>query len=340
MKYSFSSHFLKVVPPATSFNEAWECLCLELLQLEFPETSVQRLMPPDRGIDLLRGADVAYQCKSTTEGEHGSISHGDSIKSLETALQYRNHLGWSKYLYATNAFYTGSARGKILDAAKAASVDANLDFLGPNYWDTLCQKHLSVTEKWLSYRIRATEAQIEEAFRKARYFDRYVDEFIQRIQKSNHYVTVSNNRTPIKIEIPFSKDLTIENLLDVAKSLYGIELRQQNFPDLGTSFGPRISLALDRKSQPFSQKIGDTEIGKNGQIDLWITIVWKDEKASDGVDFNSHERMRFTRLEDSNWELMRRSQITRDERRNKTLARAEDVIENQIWTSIHSTFFK
>ena len=236
MKYSFASHFLKVVSPATSFDEAWECLCLELLQLELPDTSLQRLMPPDRGIDLLTGTKVAYQCKSTAQRENGSISHGESIKSLETTLRHRDILNWSKYIFATNAFYTGSARGKIVEAAKAASIESDLDFPGPNYWDDLCQKYPSVTEKWLSYRIRATEAEIEEAFRKAGYYDQYPEQYMGKIRTDDHYVTVGNNRTPIKIEMPFSKDLTIEHLLDVAKSLYGIELSRQNFTDLGTSF--------------------------------------------------------------------------------------------------------
>ena len=93
-------------------------------------------------------------------------------------------------------------------------------------------------------------------------------------------------------------------------------------------------------AQPFNQKIGDTKIDEDGQIDLWIKIVLMDEKSSEGVEVDSQQVTRFMHLNDSTWELKQRSHITQGERLKKTLARAEDVIKNQIWSSISSTFFE
>ncbi len=62
MRYTFTSEFLKVVAPATSFGEVWELLCLELLRADTGDTTIQRLAPPDRGVDILRTATrTAYQ---------------------------------------------------------------------------------------------------------------------------------------------------------------------------------------------------------------------------------------------------------------------------------------
>src|SRR5947208_2857223 len=74
MRHSFSAEFLKILPPATNFGEAWENLCLCLLQAETGDTKIMRLGPPDRGIDIYRKrARAAYQCKSSERGTFGTI---------------------------------------------------------------------------------------------------------------------------------------------------------------------------------------------------------------------------------------------------------------------------
>jgi hypothetical protein len=53
MKYIFSAQFLKVQPPDSTFADAWESLCHDLLRLECPGEECLRLLPPDRGVDVL-----------------------------------------------------------------------------------------------------------------------------------------------------------------------------------------------------------------------------------------------------------------------------------------------
>lgn len=53
MKFDFSAaSFLRVIPPDTSFSEAWESLCFHLLSLKYGVEGINRLRPPDRGIDI------------------------------------------------------------------------------------------------------------------------------------------------------------------------------------------------------------------------------------------------------------------------------------------------
>src|SRR3954447_18952682 len=69
MLFSFSAEFMKILPPAMNFGEAWENLCLCLLRADTSDNSLMRLGPPDRGIDIFRQRTKdAYQCKSDERG--------------------------------------------------------------------------------------------------------------------------------------------------------------------------------------------------------------------------------------------------------------------------------
>jgi hypothetical protein len=55
MRYTFSAEFLKVCPPKTTFANAWESLCYDLLAAEHGFNGLQRLNALHSGIDILRG---------------------------------------------------------------------------------------------------------------------------------------------------------------------------------------------------------------------------------------------------------------------------------------------
>jgi hypothetical protein len=217
MKYIFTSQFLKVTPPATSFGDAWELLCLDLLRANDPLTSYQHLGPPDRGIDILAGTHpnrTAYQCKADERGALGTAPMHLSIESLRTAAQHRDGLGWSEYRFATNADYSGKAVEEILQAAESLGVDrSQLAFLGPQYWSELCEQHLAKVQPRLDYRLQVTEAQVIAAFQRARYYEHKVEEYRNQIAGGNYRLELKNNRTPITLSLPFSRDLTIEHCL-------------------------------------------------------------------------------------------------------------------------------
>ena len=142
-------------------------------------------------------------------------------------------------------------------------------------------------------------------------------------------MVVKNNRNPVELKIPFSPDLTVENLVDAAQQLLGIRLEPINFSDIGTSARPVISLVVDRKKQAFKQTIREVQ-DNNPDKDFvfWITLVWKDETESDG---DSGDRsMKFITLYDAN---LHRDQLPQADRKNKTLERAERLIQTMVWDS-------
>ena len=332
MKYRFSAEFLKILPPDNSFGDAWESLCFALLSEEHGVKCLQRLKAPDGGIDILnREKEItAIQCKSHKYGASGTIPPNESIKSLKSAIISRKEIPWKSYVFATNADYSGVGVKKILSTANLNSIGNDvIKFWGPDYWCELCDRHSDTVAHRLDCRVTATESEVIEAFRKARYYDKYVDDYAKKISTDKLVMVVKNNRTPLELELPFSPDLTVENWVDIVQQLLGIRLEQRNFSDIGTSARPVISLVVDRKRQTFKQTIREVQ-DNNPDRDFvfWITLVWKDETKSDG---DSGEFL--TKLMRSHDANLHRDQLSQADRKNKTLERAERLIQTMVWDS-------
>lgn len=335
MKYDFSAQFLRVNPPDTSFGDSWESLCFALLDAEFDDPSLIRLRPPDKGVDILhRNAQKAYQCKSNEQGAFGSLSSTESIKSLNTAFSQKEILSWDTYVFATNANYTGSAFTSILEAAKELGLDEKkIEILGPEYWDKLCIRHEGLIANRFDYRIPIQKERVSQAFENQRYYPQYVSQYTTEVNNANLVMRVSNNRTPAILEIPFSPDLTVENLVDVVKDLLGVSLEWTNYQDLGTSAGPSISLTLDKKKQTFDKKIGELNLGQENELELWITIVWRDEEKKDATESTKYMKLyHLEYLKDFN--AISRESISYGERKEKTISRSEEIIENMLWNGV------
>src|ERR1700724_820528 len=287
MKHDFSAQFLRVLPPDLSFSEAWESLCYTLLDAEYNDRTLIRLRPPDKGVDILhRSARRAYQCKSHEKGAiGGAISAPESVKSLKAAFAERTALNWDSYAFASNASYTGTAHAAIMnEAARLGLRDDQIEFLGPEHWDKLCNKHPRLVAERSDYRFSVTKNRISKAFENQRYFPQYVSQYSSQIQGSELVLRIRNNRTPIVLEVPFSPDLTVKHLVDAVKDLLGISLEWTNYPDLGTSAGPSISLTRGRIAQQFPKKIGELMLHNDEELQFWITIVWRDRRTGDAAD--------------------------------------------------------
>jgi hypothetical protein len=344
MRYNFSTQFLKIQNPDTNFGEAWESLCFDLLRAEFKNCAFQRLAPPDEGIDILMKNDIltAIQCKSDERGEMGSLSSDSSINSLRTALKIKTILTWEKYIFATNANYTGSSTKKIFEVATELGLDKSIiDFWEAHYWSDLCEKHFELVKHRFDYRLMYSESEVIEAFRKARYYDNYISEYKEKIKNSGFTLKIKNNRTPLEIEFPFSPDLTVENCVDVVKTLLGISLDWTNYDDLGTSSGPSISLTINKFAQGFNKKIGELDYTDQDSLELWIKIIWRDELKDKGVDSTKFEYLKDIRYYKSmNLEKMidlkysekfNRDTFDYEDRGKITIYRQEQIIQNSIW---------
>lgn len=230
-----------------------------MLAAEYKNAGLIRLRPPDKGVDILhRPSRHAYQCKSDERGAFGSLGAADSVRSLQTAFIERDSINWRIYSFASNASFTGAAYATIRgEAARLGLKDTHLEFLGPEHWDKLCEKHPAVAADRFDYRVRVTKKRVSRAFENQRYYARFVAEYSAQIQSSDVILRISNNRTPLILEVPFSPELTVKHLVDVIKDLLGISLDWANYDDIGTSAGPSVSLTIDRVAQEFPGKIGD-----------------------------------------------------------------------------------
>lgn len=325
MKYNFSAQFLKVIPPNTSFGDAWDSFCLSLLQQEDGHQNYLSLKAPDRGVDILSRIDnMAIQCKSDERGALGTISPSASLESLRTAVKHKGTIGWVKYSFATNANYSGDGIEKIFaEAAIHGLKKDDIEFLGPEYWSELCEKHMDTVKHFLDYRLTYTEAEVEEAFRKARYYDEYVNKYVGLIKEDSLNIEVANNKTPIILSIPFSKELTIKQCLDVAKALLGLTLDEEHYSDIGTSARPSLSLTLDQKAQPFKKKLGEFSEDELKRLKLWVKTVYSFDDDSRDSDKVMYEMMYKTT-----------SKTSRAEAKNETIKRFNRSIEDKMWGSV------
>jgi hypothetical protein len=335
MRHSFSSEFLKISQPATNFGEAWENLCLCLLRADTSDGSIMRLGPPDRGIDIYRQRTrAAYQCKSSERGIFGTIDAQECITSLGRAIQVRDTVKWDDYAIALNAQITGTGLLKIKEyAASQGLSDDAVVILPPEHWDDLCERHIKAIKHLFDYRVFVTEPEVIEAFRKARYYDQYVTKFEHQIKISPLTVTVSNNRTPVEVTLPFSGELTIEQLLDVVQSILGISLDWANFPDLDTSCGPSLSITIDRVALPFKRKLSELTAEQREKLQLWIKLTWQDKLKTDGdhydgtVSFNMLYRWHGGFGEG-------KQPISERERGQRTLDRMTTMLQDTIWQTL------
>jgi len=285
MRYNFSADFVKVTAPDTSFADAWETICYTLLLNEFGEQDIIKLKAPEKGIDIWRPVNQsAYQCKSNEHGYKGSIDMSKVIQSLSSALLVRNTYKWREYIICVNASITGSGYEKLLEFKKSRDLsESDIKILQADDWSELAEKHIDSIKQYLDYRLLVTEDELKHAFEKARYYDQYIQQYMSAVNSTPVSVKLTNNRTPICIELPFSSDLTVKQLLDVAKALFGIDMNKRQYKELETSASPSVSLLYNGQAQSFDKKISEVIHEGDNSFELWIKIVWRDyrEDSSD-----------------------------------------------------------
>jgi len=120
-------------------------------------------------------------------------------------------------------------------------------------------KHGQVVRNWFDYRVRTTRKQSSRPFEPEGYFDRKIEEYQAKMKATEYHVVLTNNRTPLELEIPFAPDLSVENLLDVGKILLRLGLDSTPFPDLGTSARLSLSITIDGMAQSFNKTLSEIE---------------------------------------------------------------------------------
>lgn len=321
MKYNFSTDFVKVIAPDTSFADAWETICYTLLLCEYGEQDIIKLKAPENGIDIWRPSNLsAYQCKSNEHGYKGTIDMTKVIQSLSSALSVKELYKWHKYIVCTNASITGSGYEKLLEYNKLKGMsESDVKILQADHWSKLAEKHIDSIKQYLDYRLLVTEDELKCAFEKARYYDQYIHQYMATVSAAPVNIKLTNNRTPICIELPFSPDLTIKQLLEVAKVFFNIDMNKRQYPELGTSASPSVSLLYNGQAQSFNKKIGEVICDGNNSFEFWIKIVWRDYR------------------EDSSDKTLELKYVTSGEeyanRGQSTIRRTESLYQENMWDS-------
>jgi hypothetical protein len=140
--YDFSPRVF-VIEPQTSFHEAWEVFCCEMLNLHFDTTEICRRTPPDRGVDLhWAKRRMAWQCKSVGGERSPKFRTDGAMKSMKDALKSQTNPLWEKYFICSNVDLTGSQQDKL------RRVIPGVEFLTPTFWTSVCRKHPVEARKW------------------------------------------------------------------------------------------------------------------------------------------------------------------------------------------------
>jgi hypothetical protein len=119
-----------VVEPETSFANAWEVFCCQVLNRHHKTTDIYQRKPPEGGIDLYWPAKkLAYQCKSV-EDKTGQFSLSKAMASIDSALKTRRELPWEKYILCANVVLTGEQERKLREQLP----DKELELPTPSFW--------------------------------------------------------------------------------------------------------------------------------------------------------------------------------------------------------------
>lgn len=284
MRYDFSHHFIRIVPPDTAFSQAWESLCAILLQAELGSGGLIRFSPPDYGIDILhRPMKRAYQCKSTAEGAGGTIDGKEAMSSLETASKHQNALGWALYAFATNAYFSGVGTERILLRAKELSLHPTvIEFLGPDYWDQLCCKHSELIEDRFEYKISAAEKKFLEALKRIGLHPK-LEGLVALLENSELKVTLTNNLTQLEIELPLDPDLPVGRYIDLISTLLKFSSEWINFRDAQGSMLPKMSLRLNGREVPLGATLGGLGYVVGDQVELHVEAMTRKDQALRGL---------------------------------------------------------
>lgn len=123
-----------VVAPQTSFANAWEVFCCDVINRHEKTTNIYRRKPPERGVDLYwQSQQIAYQCKSV-EDSAGRFKISKAVASLQSAMKIRETLPWKKYVLCSNVALTGPQEQQL------RAILPDIELLTPSFWLPRCQE--------------------------------------------------------------------------------------------------------------------------------------------------------------------------------------------------------
>jgi hypothetical protein len=275
MEYHFCPPFFEIAPDLT-FADAWESFCCQAINLDNHTTEVRRRTPPDQGVDLFwQSAKTAYQCKAVENGSAGAFPLAGAIGSLKKALEFRTNIGWDNYYVCTNVIPTGSQEDKLRE------VFSGVCFLTPSYWYPLCQRFHHEVASRFRLLVRIQEPSVLQAVDHV-FLSDYATRLSTSLKADPLLLLVYSNRRRDIFEVPVSLNFTIDDVLEILISLFGLP-NQRDYSEDGVSVSLSYSIVINEKKVPLNKTLSEVGITDRSIITLLKTIVWRDQSGKTDV---------------------------------------------------------
>ncbi|MGE7997603.1 hypothetical protein ACQKOF_02770 [Lysinibacillus sp. NPDC093190] len=198
----------------SSFADAWERFCLKLIKIENNTEDIKKRKPPESGVDLFyQSKKIAYQCKSLEENSIYNITN--SVKSLKSALQIKESLGWEKYVICANTELTGNQEATL------KSLYANIEVKDKEYWIGLCKKYPYIVQENFKLLIDTPSNYICEKIKDSLVISENIKEILSESTNCISTWFYIHKRDNI-FKIPITLNMKIGDLIDFLRSIIGL----------------------------------------------------------------------------------------------------------------------
>lgn len=273
MEYHLHPPFF-IIEPESSFDDAWESFCCELLNLENRTNSIRRRLPPDLGCDLIwEEKKIAYQCKIVESGQASKLNMSKIKHSIETAIAHKDVVGWDRYILCTNVNLTGKQEQRI------RAILPTIEFHSLTFWRALCKKFPSASDARCRQLVPVPKYAVVHAIDAA-----YLESYAQRLQ--NHLDTktttllVYSNRQKQIFKVPVSLKFTVDDVLNILIEVFKLP-GPANKNDIGINVSLSYSLIIEDKVVPLTKKLTELShlLDKQPLVTFWKTIIWEDQQG-------------------------------------------------------------
>lgn len=271
MEYHLYPPFFEIAPES-SFDEAWEAFCADILNLSNNTREIRRRTPPDLGVDLLWPTKrVAYQCKSVLHGKAGDLPVSKIISSIERALEKKQDIGWEKYVLCVNVAPTGTQEAKIKSALP------EIEFLTPSFWLPECRRFSDAMKERFRLLVRVSDPAIERAVNET-FLNEYAAGLKASLTKTPLTLRVVSNRRKQVFDVLASREMTVNDFLEVLMRLFRLP-NSKSYSEDACSLSLRYSLVVDNKKTSLEQRLGDLGLTDESVVTLWKTMVFRDDQG-------------------------------------------------------------
>jgi hypothetical protein len=270
VEYSMEYHLYPphfIIEPQSSFSEAWEDFCRYLLNLANRTSDIRRRTAPEFGADLLWDAEsILYQCKTSRDGQAGSLDMGEVKKSIDRAVENQKMLRWSKYVLCTNVDLTGKQERDL------RTYLPGIEFLSRGYWADLCKKFYPEVADRFRVLIPVSSNNVLRAINEA-YLRDYEQQFQTPTSFPSFSLLVYSNRYKDMLDLQVSPDFSVDDILLILRTLFKLP-DPIEYKDIERSVSIDYALYIDNKEVPSHKILRELRLDERPIVTVWRVEVF------------------------------------------------------------------